>query len=267
MLQDFRFAVRMLMKQPGFSLIAVLTLTLGIGATSAVFSMIQGVLLTPPPYREPQRLALITSARTDGQRTTSPRGWATAQWSEWAKDSKSFESIAGYAWTFNFLVSNDGSESLEGMVVSKDYFRVTGLEPLLGRTFTESETGSPPAPVILIGYDLWQRKFNGDPLIVGKTLHMSRRDTPPTIVGVMRPGVRFLPSPGQAQEPNYNVNGQVDFWMPGASSPQRLKQPDWDIVGRLRNGVTPRQAQSDLGIVAARQAQAEHEFEGFTPQV
>ena len=76
MFRDFRFAVRMLLKQPGFSLIAVLTLTLGIGATAAVFSMIQGVLLTPPPYREPQQLALITAARTDGQRTTNPRGWA-----------------------------------------------------------------------------------------------------------------------------------------------------------------------------------------------
>ena len=166
--------------------------------------MIQGVLLTPPPYREPQRLALIASARTDGQRAMRPRGWAVAQWTDWTKDSKSFESIAGYAWTFNFLMSNDGSESIEGMVVSRDYFRVTGLQPMLGRTFLDSETGSPPAPVILLGYDLWQRKFNGDPNIVGKTIRMSRRDTPPTVIGVMPHGIRFLPSPAQAQEPNYS---------------------------------------------------------------
>src|SRR6059058_3317288 len=104
MLKDLRFGVRMLLKQPGFTLIAVLTLALGIGATSAVFSLIQGVLLTPPPYREPQRLALIVSARSDNQQMGSPRGWPAAQWMEWQKEAKSFEAIAAYAWSFNFLV-------------------------------------------------------------------------------------------------------------------------------------------------------------------
>ena len=125
------------------------------------------------------------------------------------------------AWTFNFLIRPDGSESMEGMVVTRDYFRVAGLNPLLGRTFTDSETGVPPAPVIILGYELWQRKFNGDPNIIGKTIRMSRRDTPPTVVGVMPPGVRFLPSPGASQEPNYNVNATVDFWMPAAPNPDQ----------------------------------------------
>ena len=128
MFQDLRFGVRMLLKQPGFTSIAVLTLALGIGATSAVFSLIQGVLLTPPPYRQPQQLVLIPSARTDGQQMTRPRGWPAAQWMEWQKEAKSFEAIAAYAWSFNFLVSADGSESLEGMAVTKDYFRVAGLQ-------------------------------------------------------------------------------------------------------------------------------------------
>ena len=118
----------MLLKQPGFTSIAVLTLALGIGATSAVFSLIQGVLLTPPPYRQPQQLVLIPSARTDGQQMTRPRGWPAAQWMEWEREAKSFEAIAAYAWSFNFLVSADGSESLEGMAVTKDYFRVAGLQ-------------------------------------------------------------------------------------------------------------------------------------------
>ncbi len=128
MFQDLRFGVRMLLKQPGFTSIAVLTLALGIGATSAVFSLIQGVLLTPPPYRQPQQLVLIPSARTDGQQMTRPRGWPAAQWMEWQREAKSFEAIAAYAWSFNFLVSADGSESLEGMAVTKDYFRVAGLQ-------------------------------------------------------------------------------------------------------------------------------------------
>jgi putative ABC transport system permease protein len=267
MLQDVRFGVRMLLKQPGFTWIAVLTLALGLGATSAVFSLIQGVLLTPPPYRQPQQLVLISSARTDGQQMGHARGWAAAQWMEWQKQAKSFHAIAAYAWTFNFLVRSDGSESMEGMAVTTDYFRVVGLQPVLGRTFLDSETGSPPAPVIILGYDLWQRTFNGDPHIIGKTVRMSRRDTPPTVVGVMPPGVRFLPSPGVVQEPNYNVNAPVDFWIPAAPNPARLKQPGWDVVGRLRNGTTIKQAQEELTIIAARQAQAEHDFEGIAPSV
>src|SRR5215467_579643 len=267
MMQDLRFAARMLRKQPGFTLLAALTLALGIGATSAVFSLIQGVLLTPPPYDQPQRLALIQSARTDGQPMASPQLWAAAQWMEWQKQAKSFESFAGYAWTFNFLIRSEGSESMEGMVVTRDYFRVLGLKPLLGRTFLDSETGVPPAPVIILGYEFWQRKFNGDPHIAGKTIRMSRMETPPTVVGVMPPGVRFLPSPAEAPEPNYDVNATVDFWLPAAPNPARLKSRQWDVVGRLRPGIAPRQGQEDLRLITARQAQTEHEFEGFTPKV
>ena len=120
MIRDLRFGLRMLLKQPGFTLIAVLTLALGIGATSAVFSLIQGVLLTPPPYRQPQQLVLIPSARTDGQQMTRPRAWPAAQWLEWQKEAKSFESIAAYAWSFGFLIRSDGSESIQGMVVTRE---------------------------------------------------------------------------------------------------------------------------------------------------
>src|SRR3984885_12357475 len=137
MKRDLRFAIRMLLKQPGFSLIAVLTLALGIGATSAVFSLIQGVLLTPPPYRQPDRLVLMESARADGRQVERAQGWAAAQWMEWQKEAKSFDGIAAYAWSFNFLIRSDGSESIEGMVVSPGYFKVAGLEPILGRAFLE----------------------------------------------------------------------------------------------------------------------------------
>src|SRR5580658_612902 len=248
MFQDLRLGVRTLLKQPIFSLIAVLTLALGIGATSAVFSLIQGVLLTPPPYQQPQRLALLEPARVDRQRMAGPRGWAAAQWMEWQKEAKSFEALAAYSWSFNFLVLTDGSESLEGMWVTKDYFHAVGLQPMLGRTFLESETGAKAAPVIILGYELWQRKFNGDPNIIGKTIRISRSDTPPKVIGVMPPGVRFLPSPGASQEPNYNVNGLVDFWLPAAPDPKRLKEPMWDVVGRLRSRASLQQAQSELAV-------------------
>src|SRR6266849_3879304 len=122
MFQDLRFGVRMLLKQPGFTLIAVLTLALGVGATAAVFSLIQGVLLTPPPYREPERLALIPPARADGRKIDEGRGWPAIQWLGWQREAKSFEAIAAYGWIFNFLILPQGSESLEGMAVTADYF-------------------------------------------------------------------------------------------------------------------------------------------------
>ncbi len=267
MLQDLRYGLRMMVKQPGFSLIAVLTLALGIGATAAVFSLIQGVLLTPPPYREPQRLVLIPAARSDGKQAGDPREWAALQWMEWQKEAKSFEALGAYFWSFNFLVLADGSESIEGMYVTKDYFRATGLQPMLGRSFVESETGAKPAAVIILGYGLWQSKFNGDPKIIGKKIRMSRQDTPPTVIGVMPPGVRFLPSPGAAKEPNYNLNALVDYWIPATPDPKNLKQPFWNVVGRLRSGVTPAQAQAELTVITAREARADQDFEGFVPRV
>ena len=262
---DLRLALRMLRKQPGFTLIAVLTLALGIGATSAVFSLIQGVLLTPPPYRQPEKLALVHSLGSDGQ--PSRQGWATLQWTEWQKQARSLEGVAAYNWTFNFLIGSDGSESMQGMAVTREYFSVTGLQPILGRSFVEAEAGAKTPPVVLIGYDLWQRKFNGDPHIIGKTIRISRWETPPTVIGVMPPGVRFLPSPGAAQEPNYNVNGLVQFWIPVTPNPASIKSMQWDVVARLRDGATPAQSESELRILAARQAQTEPTFEGFTPKV
>src|SRR2546421_2977556 len=267
MRRDMRFAIRMLLKQPGFSLIAVLTLALGIGAAWAVFSLIQGGLLTAPPYKKPQALVLVPTARTDGQKQESPRGWPAQQWMEWQKEAKSFEGIAAYGWTFNFLIRNEGSQSVEGMEVTKDYLPVMGLQPVLGRGFEESDIGTGPVKVILLGYDFWKRTFNENPQIIGKTVRISRWEVPPTVIGVMPPGIRFLPSPGAAKEPNYNVNALVDFWIPVGPDPKYLKDPYWNIVARLRDGAGLQQAQGELAVLSAREAQAEHAFDGITPQV
>jgi putative ABC transport system permease protein len=267
MKRDMRFAIRMLLKQPGFSLIAVLTLALGIGATSAVFSVIQGVLLTPPPYKEPQQLVLVPTARTDGQKQENPRGWPSQQWMEWQNEARSFEGIAGYGWQFNFLIRNEGSQSIQGMEVTKDYLRVMGLHPVVGRGFEDQDFGQGPVRVILLGYEFWLRTFNGDRQIIGKTVRISRWDVPPTVVGVMPPGVRFLPSPGAAKEPNYNANALVDFWSPAEPDPKYGKDPDWNLVARLNDRVTPQRGQGELAVLAAREAQSEKQFEGFVPQL
>jgi putative ABC transport system permease protein len=266
MKRDLQFAIRMLLKQPGFSLIAILTLALGIGVTSAVFSLIQGVLLTSPPYKKPHQLVLVNSARADGKKE-NPRGWPSQQWTEWQKEAKSFAGIAGYDWQFNFLIRNDGSQSMQGMQVTKDYLQTMGLRPVVGRGFAAQDFAQGPVKVILLGYEFWQRTFNGDPKIIGQTVRISRWDVPPTVIGVMPPGVRFLPSPGAAKEPNYDVNAMVDFWSPADPNPKYMKDPDWNLVARLKDGVTPQQAQRELAVLTAREAQSEKQFEGFGPQL
>jgi len=234
MFRDLRFGVRMLTKQSDFTAIAMLTIALGIGATSAIFSLIQGVLLTPPPYQRPQQLVLINTARSDGQQMPGPRGWPAMQWMDWQTQAKSFAAIGAYGWTFDFLVRDEGSESMEGMWVTKDYFRAVGLQPILGRTFVESEAKPGGDQVIILGHNLWQRKFNGDPHVVGTTIRMSRKRNPVTVIGIMPSGVRFLPAPGVAKEPNYDPNAMVDFWVPASPDPKQLKSPYWDVVARLR---------------------------------
>lgn len=272
MVQDLRLGFRVLLRQPGFTAMGVLTLALGIGATSAVYSLIDGVLLTPPPYREPDRLMLLPSARLDGKDPPQGRAWPAAQWQEWQKEARSFESIAAYNWSFSFLIPHSGdgggSESMQGMQVTKEYFRAVGIQPVLGRVFSAAEGGPNATPVIILGYEMWQRKFLGDRGILGKMLRLNRRRTPEVmVIGVMPPAVRFLPSPGASEEPNYNSNATVDYWLPAIPDPANLKAGDWDLVGRLRAGVTPGQARTELANIALREGQREPEFAGFTPQV
>lgn len=263
--QDLRFGLRMLSKSPGFSIIAAVTLALGIGATSAVFSLIQGVLLTPPPYQKPQQLMLISSVRTDGHKVDSPRGWASQQWKEWNEKLQSFQGVAGYGWTFNFLIRNDGSQSMQGMQVSKDYFRLMGLKTALGHGFDDSDFAQGHVKSIMLGYEFWRRAYGGDKDIIGKTVRISRWDSSPVVVGIMEPGVRFLPSPGAAKEPNYDVNATVDLWVPADPDPKSQKSPGWYVVGRLRDGVSPQRGLQELAALAASEASAEKDFEGFSP--
>ena len=267
MIQDLKIGVRMLLKRPGFTLIVVLTLGIGIGSTAAVFSLIQGVLLTPPPYNEPDRMVLVSPTRTDGNNEMRAPDWAAAHWLEWRETVATLESLAGYRWSFNFLISAEGSESLEGLAVSQDYFQVAGLTPAIGRAFEASDTAPGAPPVIILGHDLWRRSFDSDPEIVGKTLRLSRRETPPTIIGVMPPAVRFLPSPATAQEPNYNVDAVVDFWAPASPSPESARRRGWNVVARLSDEATVSEAQAELEVLVKRQTDADPELGGAMARV
>jgi putative ABC transport system permease protein len=263
-MNDLKFAFRQLRKNPGFTTVAVLTLALGIGATSAVFCLIHGVLLTPPPYPKPEQIALIAPVRKDGQ--AYPYACTTAQWIEWQKATNSFAAIAGYEWGFQFLVLPDGSESLQGLFVTPDYFNVMGVKPLLGREFLPADVAARGGQetAIILGYNLWQRRFDGNSNVLGKVVHLSRRQ-PMTVVGIMPPKVRFLPSRERATEPNYDVNAQVDYWVPlWPPNLARPKEGHCNMVGRLRERVTSTQAQAELAAIAARQAQSDHDFAGIT---
>src|ERR1700745_1550427 len=181
---------------------------------------------------------------------------------EWQKEAKSFAGIAAYDWTFNFLIRNDGSQSMQGMAITQNYFQVMGITPVAGRGFADSDFAQGPVKSILLGYEFWQRAFGGDKQIIGKTVRISRWEVAPTVIGVMEPGVRFLPSPGAAKEPNYDVNATPDFWVPANPDPKSLKDPYWNVVARLRDGATPQQGQTELAVLASREAQTEKEFEG-----
>lgn len=279
MREDVLYALRQARKAPGFTFAAITTLALGIGAAAAMFVLIQGVLLSPPPYANPERLVFLKQARQDGQPYL--QGMTIGQWTEWRSSAKTIEPPALYRWTFNFLVLPDGSRSIGGMVVTGEFFKTLGLTPMLGREFLPNEASRPgapatatqaarqgvPATAVIIGHALWERQYNRDPNIIGKILQISRMQAPLPIVGVMPPGIRFLPDPGASSEPNYDVNAQVDYFLPFEPDTTQPRSRGWNVVSRLRDGVALAQAQSEITSVTARQVQADPRLEGLTVMV
>jgi putative ABC transport system permease protein len=267
MIDDLRYALRQLRKNVGFAGIAVLTMGLGIGAAAAMFGLIQGVLLAPPPYANPDRLVLVSPTRVDGE--PYGRGSTVGQWMSWRDTSRTIERPALYRWTFNFLVRPDGSESLGGMRVTRDYFRMLGLQPVLGREFLESEAArtDSPSKAIILGYEFWKRRFNADPGIIGTAIRISRQPAPLPVVGVMPPGVRFLPDPGNASEPNYDVNGFVDFWLASTPNEAQPEAGGWNAISRLREGATLAQAQAEIASITERQSRTSPDLDGLTAAV
>lgn len=261
-MHHLRTVVRSLKRQQGTTTLTVVTLALGIGATSAIFSLIQGVLLTPPPYLDPGGIVLVSSVVTHGDESRNPGAFSADQIEGWREGASSLEAIAPYTWVFDFLVGEDGSTSLGGMSVTPEYFQVTGLEPVVGRVFEESDMAPDAEPVVLVGYHVWRRTFDGDPDIIGRPLRIRRRDTPPTIVGVMPPGVRFLPAPSDSQEPNYDVNASVGYWTPERVDPDDRSNRVLDVVARLREGASLREADAELAVLLSRQAQVEPAYQG-----
>jgi predicted permease len=266
-MEDIRYALRQLRKAPAFAAAAIVTLALGIGAAAAMFGLIQGVLLSPPPYAAPDRLVLVSPRRVDGRPYT--QGTWFAHWLQWRAESRTLEPPALYRWTFNFLILPDGSQSLGGMVVTRNFFSTLGVRPLHGREFTEAEASRPkvPATGIILGYELWQRQFKGDPAVVGTAIRISRQPAPLTVVGVMPPGIRFLPDPANASEPNYDVDAPVDFWVSFIPDETAPRARGWNTVARLRDGVTLAQARTELTTLASRLGGTDPDLAVLTPSV
>lgn len=232
MLQDLIYALRWLRKNPGFTLLSVLMLAVGIGVNTAMFSVINAVLLRPLPYSEADRIVWMNESGRDVQN----RLVSYPNFVDWRARNQVFESMSAFRIWFVNITGTDKPESVSARMVTSDYFKVMRATPLLGRDFTPEDDKPGAAPVTLISYGTWQQRFAGDPGIVGKTILLD--DKSHTIIGV-------LPE-------NFYHGGPPPLWM--LMGPMDWKGRDvrigGNVVARLKPGVTIEQARADMNRLA-----------------
>src|SRR5262247_2633224 len=247
MFQDLRFGLRMLRKNPGFTAVAALTLALGIGANTAIFSVVNGVLLKPLPYPEPERLVRVFQ---NIMIMSSPKApMSPADFRDFREQNTTFETIAGYFRQDLELAQEDRAERLMGMRASSGYFRTLGFQPILGREFARAEEIPDESAVVILSYGLWRRRFDGDPAIVGKTIRLSGKSF--TVVGIAPAGLQHV---GGGYRPLPHGES-VDIWWPMRLGPNRPRGAQIvNVIGRLKPGVTRRQAEVEFDLIAARLA-------------
>jgi len=201
--QDLIYGVRGLLRNPGFTAVVVITLALGIGANTAIFSVVHGVLLRPLPYRAPDRLVIVSQA---APKIAEPSfGFSVPDFTDFRERQRSFTAMSEYHSMWFILLGRPDPERVQTGVVSDNFFDLLGVKPVLGRTFQRGEDLPGAAPVLLLSYNYWQKSFSGDPNVVGQVFQMN--DKPHTVVGVLPPLPAF---------PN---DDQV--FMPAASCPFR----------------------------------------------
>lgn len=245
---DLRFALRMLLKNPVFTLIAVTTLALGIGANSAIFSVINAVLLRPLPFKAPERLVWVWETQPNLDRAP----FTPADFLDYKAQNRSFEEVATYFSQSPTLTQAGEPERLKGVIVSANFFSTLGAEALLGRTFTPEE-GRPGAQrVAVISHGLWQRRFNSDRNILGRALTLNGVSF--TVIGVMPPSFRY---PNDAVEVWVNPQAELPELSIGSTDDVRsIRNSHWlPMIARLRPGVTIEQAQADMESIAHRLGQ------------
>jgi putative ABC transport system permease protein len=243
LLQDIRYAIRTLVRAPAFTLVAMLALAIGIGANTAIFTIVNAVLLEPLPFHDPDRLVIVWERnvrRPDGKNTVGP-----ANYIRWRERATSFEDLSGFIDTLGVLTGGgDPEEVTTQLVLGADLFRILAVPAMLGRTFTPAELSNPGSHVAVLGYALWQRRFGGDPGIVGRTTQFNNTAT--TIVGVMPPDVQLRTSRSQVGKP-------TDLWVP-FPLPAEARTPrgrSISVIGRLKPGTSIQQAQAEMDTIAA----------------
>ena len=243
--RDLRYAIRMLLKTPSFTAVAVISIALGIGANTAVFSVVNAVLLKSLPYKDPQSLMLIWGSGQNGEALSNRDQVSATDVADFRHQTTSFEDVATYTG-WNPIMSGNGAsaERIPAIQVGDGYFNVMKGTPLLGRVFTAEEQMEGKDFVIVLSYGLWQGRFGGDRSIVGKKIFLNSR--PYTIVGVMGPDFRALPSSLVLPE------GQ--FYRPVAEPYDDKKRSERHLraIARLRPGVTTQQAQTETSLIAQR---------------
>ncbi|HUK91351.1 MAG TPA: ABC transporter permease, partial [Blastocatellia bacterium] len=235
LLQDIRFSLRILRRNAGFSVVAILSLGLGIGAATGIFSLVSAVLLSELPYQQPDSLVTVWQ-RPPGGGTNVVSGPAFLRWRE---SNDVFEEMAAVGYQSYNLAGEGEPENVTGGAVSAGFFEMLGVRPVLGRTITSGED-RPGAPhVAVIGYPLWQRRWGGDPGVIGKSINLNGDSY--TVVGVMPRGFQFM------------VN-QVELWVPLALDPVKAN-PRFHyllVSARMKQGVTTERAQAAMDSLAAR---------------
>lgn len=237
--KDISYGVRMLRKNPGFTLVAVLTLALGIGANTAIFSVVNAIILRPLPYNDAERLVWIWG---NNEQLGVKQGYlSSADIFDFQRQSTQFESVAAWTTLPINLVEDDQSERLEGILVSPNFFSTLGVRIGVGRDFQPDEAQEGRNQVVIISDGLWRRRFGADPGVIGKRLKLDRYDTNSfTVVGVAPPEVQFPL--------------RTDVWMADIDEPSDGERGGHDLraVARLKQGATLEQAQSELNIIAGR---------------
>ena len=242
--RDLRFSFRMLIKSKGFTVVAVLSIALGIGANTTVFSVINAVLLRSLPYKDPGELVLIWGD-TKGEQTLKKHNQVSAtDVADFRSQSRSFEDVATYAGWNPIMSGDNEAERIPAIQVGDGYFKVMKGTPLLGRVFTPEEQEDGKDSVIVLSHELWQRRFAADPNIIGKTVQLNSR--PYTIVGVMGPDFRPLPTS--------LVSPEGQFYRPVAEKYDNEARDERHLraIARLKSGVTVAQARADLSVIAQR---------------
>ncbi|HEX8144775.1 MAG TPA: ABC transporter permease [Pyrinomonadaceae bacterium] len=250
--QDVQYGFRMLMKRPGFTLVALLALALGIGANTAIFSVVNAVLLRPLPFDEPERLVMVWGSAPQLGFDLLPATAAEAV--NWREQNQVFEQVAAFrSWAWN-MTGSTGPEQVWGARVSASLFPALGVKPLLGRTFLPEEDRVGGAKVIVMGHGLWQRSFGSDPSIIGKAVTLNNQSY--TVVGVMPPGFKF--PGGENMLSGLQFSPKTELWEPMAFTDEELANRgthNLAVIARLRPGATIAHARSEMTSIAAHLAE------------